>query len=61
MMLKVDYIAAMNQKECPSCAMMINKDAKECPICNYEYPQQNRVYQIIAIVLVLIFLLGYIL
>lgn len=54
------YIEIMNQKECPSCAMMIDKGAKECPICNYEYPQQNRLYQIIAIVLVLIFLLGYI-
>ena len=56
-----DYIAVMKKKECPSCAMMIDNGAKICPICSYEYPQPNRLYQIIAIILVLIFILFYIL
>lgn len=54
------YIGGMNQKECPSCAMMIEQDAKECPICAYEYPQSNRLYPVVAIILVLIFILAYI-
>jgi len=50
----------MKQKECPSCAMIIDEDAKEYPICNYEYPKPNRWYQIIAIILTIIFLLSYV-
>jgi predicted amidophosphoribosyltransferase len=50
----------MEKKECPSCAMPIDVKAKICPICNYEYPTHNRVYQVIAIILLLIFLLFYI-
>jgi hypothetical protein len=51
----------MNKKECPSCAMMIDEKAKVCPICKYEYPQPNRLYQVIAIVLILVFILFFIL
>jgi len=50
----------MKQKECPSCAMMIDKKARHCPICNYEYPRPNRFYQVIAIILAVIFILTYI-
>ena len=56
-----DYIALMEKKECPSCAMMIEKDAHQCPICQYEYPRPNRLYQIVAIILVLVFILFFIL
>lgn len=52
---------AMSKKECPSCAMPIDADATVCPICAYEFPRANRLYQIIAIVLVLIFILFFIL
>ena len=51
----------MKKKECPSCAMMIDSSDKICPICKYEYPLPNRLYQIIAFILVLIFILFYIL
>ena len=27
----------MKKKECPSCAMMVDAKAKECPICEYEF------------------------
>ena len=50
----------MKQKECPSCAMMIDESAKVCPVCNYEFTKPNRLYQIIAIVLIVIFVLFYI-
>ena len=27
------------QRECPSCAMMVEAEAKECPVCGYEFPE----------------------
>ncbi|MGM0582217.1 MAG: zinc ribbon domain-containing protein [Bacteroidota bacterium] len=47
------------KKECPSCAMMIEKDAQVCPICQYEFPRrgyQNKL-KWIAILLAVLFLL----
>ena len=31
----------MAKKECPSCAMEIDSDANECPICGYEFPKTD--------------------
>ncbi|HRI77965.1 MAG TPA: hypothetical protein PLR06_00390 [Cyclobacteriaceae bacterium] len=31
----------MRKKECPSCAMDIDRDAAVCPICNYEFQSQQ--------------------
>ena len=45
------------KKECPSCAMEIEEDCTKCPICNYEFPQQNKFIQWIAIILIIIFIL----
>lgn len=45
------------KKECPSCAMEIDEDEKTCPICGYEFPGIQPVYQWIALLLILIFLL----
>jgi len=47
----------MKKKECPSCAMEINAENKICPICTYEFPQKNPLYQWIAILLAVVFLL----
>ena len=44
-------------KECPSCAMEIDKKSIECPICGYEFPQQNKTFQWIALLLVALLLL----
>ncbi len=49
------------KKECPSCAMKIDKAAKTCPVCGYEFPRPNRLFQFIAIFLLLLFLLFYLL
>ncbi|QSE96879.1 zinc ribbon domain-containing protein [Fulvivirga lutea] len=46
----------MDKKECPSCAMEIDKRAKECPICGYEFPQTDLWLKITAILLILLFL-----
>ena len=43
-------------KECPSCAMEVVRDAKVCPICQYEFPTQAKGLSWIALLLVLIIL-----
>ena len=30
------------ERECPSCAMMVDADAEACPVCGYEYPEPRR-------------------
>jgi len=47
-----------DKKECPSCAMEIDKSAKRCPICDYEFPGSNPINKWVAIFLVLVFLLS---
>ncbi|MEQ9288602.1 MAG: hypothetical protein RIG77_16900 [Cyclobacteriaceae bacterium] len=47
----------MKKKECPSCAMEIEAGSKHCPICNYEFTQPNRLFQVVAILLVIIMVL----
>ena len=42
--------------ECPSCAMMITAGQKTCPICGYEFPVKGRYFEIIGILLVILFL-----
>ncbi len=42
--------------ECPSCAMEIDSKSENCPICGYEFPKQSRWIQIVAVLLVLLFL-----
>ena len=54
------YITGM-KKECPSCAMTIDKAAKTCPVCGYEFPRPNRLYQFVAIFLLLLFIIFYLL
>ncbi len=45
-----------SKMECPSCAMMIDANSATCPICTYEFPKQNRWIQIVAVLLVMLFL-----
>ena len=47
----------MKKKECPSCAMEIDMNSKTCPICGYEFPITNKIYVIIAIILLAVSLL----
>jgi RNA polymerase subunit RPABC4/transcription elongation factor Spt4 len=50
----------MKKKECPSCAMEIDADSKVCPICSYEFPQTNKTYSVVAIILLVLILLYFI-
>lgn len=46
----------MKKKECPSCAMEIDKSAKSCPICGYEFPSIDIWLKMVALLLILLFL-----
>ena len=49
-------IYSVKKKECPSCAMEIDKDEKVCPICQYEFPSQPKAVSWIAILLIILIL-----
>jgi hypothetical protein len=46
----------MKTKECPACAMDVDSNSKECPICGYEFGGTSGGLQLVALILVLIFL-----
>lgn len=48
-------------KECPSCAMPVDKNAQVCPICGYEFPKQRKSVQIAAIIMLILMLLYFVL
>jgi len=45
----------LSQKECPSCAVKIDKNLTVCPVCGYEFPQQKSTVKWIAVVMALLF------
>jgi hypothetical protein len=47
----------MRKKECPSCAMEIDADVNECPVCGYEFPSSARGLKWAAIALAVLALL----
>jgi RNA polymerase subunit RPABC4/transcription elongation factor Spt4 len=53
----IHYIQLMKKKECPSCAMDIDENSRQCPICGYEFVQTNSGWiKWVALVLLLIIL-----
>ncbi|MCH7396892.1 hypothetical protein MM236_02790 [Belliella sp. DSM 107340] len=50
----------MKTKECPSCAMNVDKKAIFCPICEFEFPRRNPIYSIIAILMAILLLMLFI-
>src|ERR1700755_2207899 len=49
----------MKKKECPSCAMEVDADAKVCPICGYEFTEGHSAgSRWLAILLIVAILLG---
>lgn len=49
----------MKKRECPSCAMMVETSRKTCPICKYEFPEQEPAVKWIAILLILAMIFGF--
>ncbi len=45
----------MATKECPSCAMEIDKQEQACPICGYEFPQQKSSLFWVALLMLILF------
>ncbi|MCW9707134.1 zinc ribbon domain-containing protein [Fodinibius salsisoli] len=50
-----------NQKECPGCAMMVDRDAEVCPICGYEFPQQSTGMQVMVWVMIILLIFFWVL
>ncbi|GBD93644.1 hypothetical protein BMS3Abin05_01228 [bacterium BMS3Abin05] len=44
-----------NEKECPGCALPVDKAADVCPYCGYEFPEQKSSLKWAAILLAIIF------
>jgi len=44
-------------KECPSCAMQVDKKCKTCPICGYEFAEYSSTVKWVALLLIIAFLL----
>lgn len=47
----------MEKKECPGCAMEVDREAEVCPICEYEFPQQSAGVKIMIWVMIILLLL----
>ena len=41
-------------KECPSCALDVDRDAEVCPYCAYEFPRQKSSLKVAALVMALL-------
>ncbi|MDZ7721358.1 MAG: hypothetical protein U5R06_00675 [candidate division KSB1 bacterium] len=46
----------MAKKECPSCAVEIEKQEEICPICGYEFPQPKSTLKWIALGMLILFI-----
>ena len=44
----------MKTKDCPSCAMEVDSKAAICPVCGYEFPVQNKIYIVVALLLLIL-------
>jgi RNA polymerase subunit RPABC4/transcription elongation factor Spt4 len=44
-------------KECPSCAMEVEKKSNICPICGYEFAEYSSTIKWLALLLIIAFLL----
>lgn len=47
----------MSQKECPGCAVEVDRKSKVCPICGYEFPEQPISVKIMALLMAILLLL----
>lgn len=58
--IKTEYNSSeksMEKKECPGCAMEVDREAEVCPICGYEFPQQSASVKVMVWVMVILLLL----
>jgi hypothetical protein len=46
----------MALKECPSCAVDIDRSSEVCPICGYEFPVRKPLLTWTAVVLLILFI-----
>jgi len=39
--MKIDSKKDFGRRECPSCAVMVDANNNNCPICQYEFPHEH--------------------
>jgi RNA polymerase subunit RPABC4/transcription elongation factor Spt4 len=44
------------KRECPSCALMVDADAKVCPVCDHKFNPYSKWVQWLAMFLIILFL-----
>jgi len=44
-------------KECPGCAVEVERSDDFCPICGYEFPEQPKSLKIMAVLMAILLLL----
>jgi RNA polymerase subunit RPABC4/transcription elongation factor Spt4 len=44
-------------KECPGCAIEVDRDAEVCPICGYEFPEESAAMKWAAWIMIVLILL----
>ncbi len=47
----------MKKKECPACAMSIDRDKNVCPVCGYEFPKEQPLFKFLIVLLVIAFVI----
>lgn len=45
-----------SKKECPGCALEIDRNREVCPVCGYEFPQTGRSFRLVVWLMLAIFL-----
>jgi len=48
------------KKECPNCAVEVEKENENCPICGYEFPQRTshpKLFIWVAVILIVLFII----
>jgi RNA polymerase subunit RPABC4/transcription elongation factor Spt4 len=45
------------KKECPGCAIEVDRSEKICPICSYEFPEQPKSLKIMAWLMAILLIL----
>ncbi len=47
----------MSLKECPGCAIDVDKNEDVCPICGYDFPEQSKSFKYAVWLLIVLMLL----
>jgi predicted nucleic acid-binding Zn ribbon protein len=52
--MMADTQKAETQRECPACALPIDREADVCPYCGYDLPKQKNSLKLAALIMALL-------